>query len=100
MDLCELCSNAGEGVMQLASECQILAVTGYLHRHKNLPKILMVARGKEHWLIQPDTAWYKMKWKAGIVFENEKMKILWDFQYRVGKTATASRPDVRIQYKE
>ena len=42
-DLCRLCGEVPEGVMQITSECKMLASRKYLTLHKNLLKILMVA---------------------------------------------------------
>ena len=47
--------------------------------------ILSVTRVKEHKLIGADTLWYKERWEPGMVLENDKAKLAWDFQFNLRK---------------
>ena len=57
--------------------------------HKNLLKILMVARCKENELMERDQTWYKVEWGQGAVLKNENAKMRWDFEYNRRKESTA-----------
>jgi len=99
-DKCRLCGKCSEGVLHLASGCQLLAGTDYLNRHNNVLKVLMTAWAIENKLLEEDQCWYKQKWEKGMVMENDAVKMAWDFEYHMRKETTARRPDVTIEYKE
>ena len=62
--------------------------------------VLLVEWAKQEKLIDQQTVWYKEKWEKGIVLENDKAKLIWDFEYRVRKTNKARRPDLVLEKKE
>ena len=99
-DKCRLCGKFVEGVMHLVSGCTYLAPREYLTRHNNVLKVLMTAWCKEQELMVQDEPWYKVKWSQGTVIENDKVKMIWDFEYRMRKESTARRPDVTIEHKD
>ena len=61
--------------------------------------ILAVTWAKEYELIGADTIWYKERWERGMVLENDKAKLVWDFQFNLRKTETARRPDLILELK-
>ena len=62
--------------------------------------ILAVAWSKEHGLIGQDVVWYEQPWDRGTVFENERAKLVWDFEFHLCKTTTSRRPDLILETKE
>jgi hypothetical protein len=44
--------------------------------------------------------WYKEWWERGTVIENNKGKLVWDFEFHLRKTTTARRPDLILEDKE
>ena len=38
--------------------------------------------------------WYKERWERRVVFENDKGKLVWDFEFNLRKTTTARRLDL------
>ena len=51
-------------------------------------------------MIGVDTVWYKKQWEQGIVLENNKAKLVWDFQFNLQKTETARRSDLILETKD
>ena len=62
--------------------------------------ILAVAWAKEHGLIGQIVVWYEQRWDRGTVFENERAKLVWDFEFHLRKTTTSRRPDLILETKE
>ena len=44
--------------------------------------------------------WYKERWERGAVLENERGKLVWDFEFKPRKTTTARRPHLILEDKE
>ena len=80
---CRICFSHGGTVEHLAAGCRVLANNEYLTRHNRALMILAVAWAKEYELIGDDTVWYKERWERGIVLENGKAKLLWDFEFNL-----------------
>ena len=72
----------------------------YLARHNGALIILAVTWPKKYKLIGVDTVWYKKQWEQGIVLENNKAKLVWDFQFNLQKTETARRSDLILETKD
>ena len=96
---CQVCHGEDETVEHLAAECTVLSNSEYLTRKNRVLMILGVTWGKEHRLIGADTVWYKKRWEQGIVLENDKAKLVWDFQFNLWKTETTRRPDLILETK-
>ena len=62
--------------------------------------IMAVAWAKEYELVSEDVIWYKEWWERGTVIENNKGKLVWDFEFHLRKTTTARRPDLILEDKE
>ena len=57
----------------------------YLTRHSRALMILSATWVKEHKLIGADMVCYKERWEPGMVLENDKAKLVWDFQFNLRK---------------
>ena len=97
---CRVCFEHSETVEHLVAGCQKLANSEYLSRHSRALMILATSWEKEHGLIGQDVVWYEQRWGRGTVFENERAKLGWDFQFRLRKTTTSRRPDLILETKE
>ena len=42
---------------------------------------------------------YKERWEQGMVLENDKAELVWDFQFHLRKPETAGRPDLLLETK-
>ena len=62
--------------------------------------IMAVNWAKEYKLAGDEMVWYKERWERGAVFENDKGKLVWDFDFNLRKTTTARRPDLILEDKE
>ena len=51
-------------------------------------------------MIDENIVWYKEKWERGNVFENNKGKLVWDFEFKMRQTSSARRPDLTLEDKE
>ena len=97
---CRDCREQTESVEHLAAGCKVLANNEYLSRHNRVLMIMAVAWLKEYELVGEDVIWYKEWWERGTVIENNKGKLVWDFEFHLRKTRTASRPDLILEDKE
>ena len=95
-----LCGSCRETVHQIVAGCKMLASREYLQIHNNALMVLAIEWAKQEELIDQQTVWYKEKWEQGTVLENEKAKLIWDFDYRVRKSNEARRPDLVLEKKE
>ena len=62
--------------------------------------IMAVNWAKEYKLVSDEMVWYKECWERGAVFENDKGKLVWDFEFNLHKTTTTRRPDFILEDKE
>ena len=46
-----------------------------------------------------EAIWYQQKWNRGKVLENDKAKLMWDFEFDLRKTTSARRPDLILELK-
>ena len=61
---------------------------------------MAVAWAKDYELISKDAIWYSERWERGMVLENDRGKLVWDFEFHLRKTTTARRPDLILEDKE
>ena len=61
--------------------------------------ILAVAWAKQQELMGQEAVWYKQRWDRGTALENNKVKLVWDFEFHLRKTTTATSPDVILELK-
>ena len=74
---------------EMRSVCQKLANSEHISRHNRVLMILVVAWVKEHGFIGQDVVWYEQRWDRGTVFENERAKLVWDFEFHLCKMTTS-----------
>ena len=43
--------------------------------------------------------WYKERWEQGPVLENGRRKLVWDFEFHLGKTTTTRKPHLTVDDK-
>ena len=96
---CRLCNKYLESCEHLVAGCTNLANTEYINRHNRALMVLAVAWAKLYGLVGEDTVWYQQKWTRGTTFENDKVKLIWDFEYNLRKTTTARRPELVLENK-
>ena len=61
--------------------------------------ILAVAWAKQQELVGQEAIWYEQRRVRGTVLENNKTKLVWDFEFHVQKATTARRPDLILELK-
>ena len=61
--------------------------------------ILAMAWAKQQELMDQEAIYYQQKWDRGMVLENDKAKLVWDFEFHLRKTTTARRPDLILELK-
>ena len=99
-DMCRLCGSYRETVQHLLAGCQTLAGKEYLRRHNRALMVIAVAWAKKYELIDESAVWYNEKWEKGKVLENDKGKLVWDFEYKMRQSSLARRPDLTLEDKE
>ena len=62
--------------------------------------IMAVSWAKEYKLVGDEMVRYKERWEREAVFENDKGKLVWDFEFNLRKTTTARRSDLILEDKE
>ena len=96
---CRICNQNSETVEHLVAGCTKLANSEYLTRHNRALMILAVAWEKQQELMDQESIWRQQKWDRGTVLENNKAKLVWDFEFHLRKTTTARRPDLIFELK-
>ena len=91
--LCRICSNKGETVSHIVSECSVLAQREYKRRHDNVTRYINWRLCEKYKLHKTDK-WYEHKPDG--VSENDKYKILWDVMIQCHKEIQARRPDIVV----
>lgn len=99
-DNCRLCGKFSESLDHLLSGCEKLAGAEYLKRHNNALMVMVTEWCKDLDLIEKDIKWWEQSWEKGKVLENEKAKMVWDFEFKTRKKTKARRPDVILEDKE
>ena len=97
---CRVCHERDETVEHIVAGCKVLANSEYLTRHNRALMIMAVNWAKEYELIGNVVIWYKERWERGAVLENERGKLVWDFEFKLRKTTTERRPDLILEDKE
>ena len=60
---------------------------------------LAVTWGKECKLVGAETVWYKKQWEQRIVLENDKVKLVLDFQFNLRKSEITRISDLILEMK-
>ena len=95
--LCRMCNERDETVFHILCECSKMAQTDYKKRHDKVAQLV-------HWNlcrrygVQHAKNWYEHN--AEKVIENDRAKILWDFNIQTDHVIQARRPDIVVKDKE
>ncbi|KAK7930437.1 hypothetical protein WMY93_006832 [Mugilogobius chulae] len=93
---CRLCKEAPETVQHITAGCKMLAVKAYMERHNQVAGIVYRNICAEYGLETP-----RSKWETPPkVVENDRAKILWDFQIQTDRMVMANQPDIVVVDKE
>ena len=85
---CRVYHGHDETMEHLVAECSVLD-SEYLTRQNRALMIPAVTSAKEHKLIRADRVRNKERWGQGMILENHKVKLVWDFQFNLRKTETS-----------
>ncbi|XP_067931050.1 uncharacterized protein [Watersipora subatra] len=94
---CRLCKQKDETASQIVSDYSKIAQTEYKRRHDKVASAVRWSICKKHELPHTEK-WYDHRAEA--VLENEKVKLLWDFNVQTDKVIEARRPDLILINKE
>lgn len=97
---CRVCHRHNETLEHVVAGCTVLFNSEYLARHSRALMIIAVTSEKEHKFTGADTVWYKGRWERWMVLENDKAKLVWDFQFNLRKTETTRRPELILETKD
>ncbi|CAL9694852.1 unnamed protein product [Knipowitschia caucasica] len=89
---CRLCKEAPETIQHITAGCKMLAGRAYMERHNQVAGIVYRNICAEYGLETP-----RSKWETPPkVVENERAKILWDFQIQTDRMVMANQPDIVV----
>ena len=95
--MCRKCNQKMETINHIISECPALAQNEYKRRHDTVAKTLHWKICKEYNLPSSDK-WYEHTPEK--VVENDRAKILWDYDVRTDHRIQARKPDLILVNKE
>ena len=96
--LCRLCGDQDETIQHVLAGCSILAPTCYLNRHNLVAKVLHFHLCKSFHIPVPSNSWFTHRPLP--VIENDKIKILWDFDMVTDVKVSCNWPDIVIFLKQ
>ena len=85
-----------ESITHLIAECKKLAQKHYKQRHDNIVRIVHLELYQKFGLVG------EVKWcnhKPASAGENDRFKILWDFNIQTDYVIQHRRPDIAVLYK-
>ena len=91
-----MCGERDESITHFNPESQKLAQKEYKQRHDNIAKIVHLELCQKFALVG------KFKWynhKPASVVENDRVKILWDFNIQTDHVIQHRQPDIVVLYK-
>ena len=91
---CRVCHERDENVEHIVAGCKVLVNNEYLTRHNMALMIMAVNWANEYKLVGDEMVWCKERSERGVMFENDKGKLVRDFEFSLRKTPTARRPDL------
>ena len=83
VDIYRLSGAQKETLQHLLSGCKKLAATELVRRHDNVLKIMAVEWGNKERLLPEKTKWYKERWEKRQLREEDRKKILWDWEHKM-----------------
>jgi hypothetical protein len=97
-DTCRRCEKTPETIEHITGSCTSLANMQYLHRHKNVAKIIHQQIATDKKLLTLYTLCYK--YTVTEVLENQRYKLYWDREVRTDIKVSANRPNILLYDKE
>ena len=95
-EICRICGKRDELITDLISECRKLAQKEYKQRYNNIARIVHLELCEKFGLAG-EVKWYNRK--PSSVVENDRVKILWDFNIQTEYAIQNRRPDIVALYK-
>ena len=71
--------------------CTKLAKSEYLTRQNQGLMVRELAWAKQQELVGQEAIWYEQRCDRGIVLENNKVKLVWDFDFHLQKITTTKK---------
>ena len=90
---CRMCGERDESITHLIAECKKLAQKEYKQRHDNIARIVHLELCQKFGLVD-EVKWYSHK-PAGVL-ENERYKILCDFNIQTNHVIQHRRTDIVV----
>ena len=94
---CRMCGERDESVSHIIAECATIAQTDYKERHDNVARIIHLELCQNKKFVGEEK-WYNHKPES--VYEDEKVKILWDFNINTDHVIQHRRPDIVVLDKK
>jgi hypothetical protein len=95
--LCRMCKSSDETISHIVSDCSKLAQTEHKGRHDKVATAVNWCLAKKFGFPASDQ-WYSHRAQPSV--ENEKAKLLWDFNIYTDCVIEARRPDIVLVKKE
>ena len=93
---CKMCGERDESITHLIAECKKLAQKEYKQRHDNIARIVHLELCQNFGLVDNVKCY---KHKPASVIDNDKVKILWDFNIQTDHVIQHRRPNIVVLYK-
>jgi len=87
---CRLCEEKPESIEHVLSNCSVLAKTNYIERHNIVGRKIYLAHLKK------DGVTITEELTKAKIYENQRIKIVWDWPIQTSKHIQANRPDMII----
>ena len=91
-----MCDERDESITHLIAECKKLARKEYKQIHDNIARIVHLELCQKCGLVG-EVKWYNHK--PASVVENERIKIMWDFNIQTDHVIQYRRPGIVVLYK-
>ena len=83
----------------MVAGCTKLAKSEYLTTQNQGLMGLELAWEKQQELVGQEATWYEQRYGRGIVLENNKVKLVWDFEFHLQKITTTKKTDLILELK-
>ena len=93
---CRMCGERDESIIHLIAEYKKFAQKKCKQRHDNIARIVHLELCQEFGLVG-EVKWYNHK--PASVVENERIKIMWDFNIQTDHVIQYRRPGIVVLYK-
>ena len=93
---CRMCGDKYESIIRLIAECEKLVQKDYKRRHDIIARIVHLELCQKFGLVS-QVKWYNHK--PASVVENDRVKILWDFNIQTDYVIQHRKPSIVVLYK-